>query len=514
MGNKELKKGMDRKQKKGVKENKFLIGLSFLIVLSFLVLIFAAGVATVSSPVADGNYSTWIFFNCTSGMENALNASLIYGNSSEVSANTTRFLTTITNTTSNQSSFNATISITSLTDGANYNITCRMENASNTVYASAVANITIDNTAPRVRSFYNTTDYANYTSSTGILNLTVNVSDALLGVETVLFKVTNSTGDQLNWSNGSKSAGGKFYSSTINITSFVDGAYTITVWANDSYVNNTNSSQSITIQVDDDSPASSIERTSYTRTALTLTGSSSDVGTGIANCSIDRTGATIARLTSTTWNISETGLSCSTAYSYIMTCTDELSHSASSNTYSFSTDACGGSSSTSGSSSATTTTSAWANTYVVQTSELEAGYAKQLGSKQRMRISIGAATHYVGVLSLTATSATIEISSDPVTIVLEVGQESKQDLNGDGIYDLLVKLVGITNGKADVSVQKISEPVPSGTTTTSSGDGATATTGENGVPATEESTNLTWLWVVLVIVVIAIVVAIVVKKRK
>ena len=117
-------------------------------------------------------------------------------------------------------------------------------------------------------------------------------------------------------------------------------------------------------------------------------------------------------------------------------------------------------------------------------------------------------------MSLTATSATIEISSDPVTIVLEVGQESKQDLNGDGIYDLLVKLVGITNGKADVSVQKISEPVPSGTTTTSSGDGATATTGENGVPATEESTNLTWLWVVLVIVVIAIVVAIVVKKRK
>ena len=117
--------------------------------------------------------------------------------------------------------------------------------------------------------------------------------------------------------------------------------------------------------------------------------------------------------------------------------------------------------------------------------------------------------HIVAIISSNDFSLIRSISNPLLSFYDTAG-----DLNGDGIYDLLVKLVGITNGKADVSVQKISEPVPSGTTTTSSGDGATATTGENGVPATEESTNLTWLWVVLVIVVIAIVVAIVVKKRK
>lgn len=130
-----------------MKLNKLLI-ISVLLSVLLLAAVSAAGAATLVSPADNNNYTTTLTFNCTSAMEKALNASLLYNASGGAA---TTYLTTVTNTSANQSDFvNTAVSIASLTDTATYNFTCIMDNSTDIVYTTAVDGITIDNTAPSV----------------------------------------------------------------------------------------------------------------------------------------------------------------------------------------------------------------------------------------------------------------------------------------------------------------------------------------------------------------------------
>ena len=116
-------------------------------------------------------------------------------------------------------------------------------------FVGSVANITIDNTAPNVSAFYNTINNGNY-SGTIILN--VSVSDATMGVDSVYFNITNSSGQQ-NWSRASSGSGG-YYNLTFVTSSLGDGKYNITVYANDTQLNNLNNSERIEITIDNTAP--------------------------------------------------------------------------------------------------------------------------------------------------------------------------------------------------------------------------------------------------------------------
>lgn len=489
----------------------------FLVICSYSIsATFTTGV-NITSPANYSNYSTWINFSVTYDpviIANVTNVTIYYNNT----ATTWTSIGTLTVCSNDSTAGNCTgyLSVASIDSGIYtfnatvWNITLGNYNAHISAYM-----VTVDNTPPSVIDLkINVTNYANFSTGLDRVNFTVNVTDALLGVDTILFNITNSAGDQVNWSVGRSS--GNLYYNDVNTTSYLDGVYTITIYANDSYVNNTNSSESIVFRIDNTAPTGlSIARTTYSRTSLTLTGSASDATTGLTSCSIDRSGATITRLTATTWTITETGLGCSTSYDYIMTCTDEMSLSAASSSSSFSTDACAA-----GGNGGGGTTPTWTHTYVVNDAQLEVGYNKELGTKERMTVKVGTRTHTVGVTSLTATAANIEVSSDPVLITLNIGGEAKVDLSDDGFYDIQINLLGIANNKADVKVLKINQEVPEGgepvsTTGEVTPIGEEEEEEEEIVVEEEEERSLTWLWIVIgALVVAGVVVWTVANKKK
>ena len=82
---------------------------------------------------------------------------------------------------------------------------------------------------------------------------------------------------------------------------------------------------------------------------------------------------------------------------------------------------------------------------------------QQLKLKERVRIKIANAVHHIGIREISTTSATVEISSDPVKVALDIGEDAKIDVNHDKYYDVYVKLNSITNGKADLNINYLNE---------------------------------------------------------
>ena len=470
----------------------------FLVVCSYGV---SAGV-NITSPVNDSNYSTSMWVNVTypngTGITDPVNATFYY-NGTSIGNVSCGMSTTVA-----YGECNGTISIADVPDGI-WTINATLRNSSDSLSANISAfMVTIDNTPPYIHSFSTTADYSNYTNATDTIVLNVSVSDALLGIDTVYLNITNSTGDEVNWTNTTEAGGN--YSIPLNISAYADGLYTITVYANDSYVNNLNNSEAMYIRMDNTAPTVTVSRSAYTRTSLTLAISASD-DTSMSSCTVDRSGATVSGLT-----ITETGLSCSTSYDYVVTCSDEVYNNGTSATSSFSTDACAGSNSGGGG----TTGLTWTHTYILNENQFKEGYSKELGANERIRLKVGNNYHNVGVLSLTATSANIEVSSDPVLLTLNVGGEAKLDLNDDGFYDIIVKLLGIANNKADVSVQEIHQEVPEGGEAVSStGDVTPIASGGEGEEEEDEGMGLNWLWFIVIgVILVGVVAWFVLNKKK
>jgi len=109
-----------------------------------------------------------------------------------------------------------------------------------------------------------------------------------------------------------------------------------------------------------------------------------------------------------------------------------------------------------------TTTSYWTSTYVANGDDFinETGYTKTLSAKQRLRVTINSVSHYIGIISLTSSTATINISSDPQQAVFSKDEEKKFDVIGDGYYDILVKLNEISSSQANITIKSIHEKMP------------------------------------------------------
>ncbi|MBU2639586.1 MAG: hypothetical protein KKG75_02640 [Nanoarchaeota archaeon] len=116
----------------------------------------------------------------------------------------------------------------------------------------------------------------------------------------------------------------------------------------------------------------------------------------------------------------------------------------------------------------------------------------------------GSTKHTVTFDKVTASSVTITIASSPVTVSLTMGQTKEVDINGDGINDVIVKLVGVENGLANIEISKVEAGaqivekeekeaagmiVEEPTTTTPSGG------------ATPVAKSSTWMWITLLVIV-------------
>jgi len=486
---------------------------------------------TMSNPTTRGNYSGTLAVSCTSKMSHTSNVTFAFNNTAggAIGINASNMLAIVTNTSLNQTEFTATVSlnITSLPPGANYNISCYADtkNGTNnyTSWASAGL-IRIDSTAPNVTSFtvQGTTNYYNFSGAAGALvylNATVNDNlDGNWNISSVTFNITDSDGNLVGVYNATNSSSvAHWYNCTLNSSDITNGVYNVTVFAKD-ISGSLNSSETVYSIIFDKSvwSALTITKSSSTKTSLNLTISVTDVGNSrAAKCTVNRAGATVTG-TGGTQYLAESSLDCGSTYSYIVTCADYAGNSRAASAFSFETLSCStGSVSSSGGAGGTATTT-WANTQVLTDTQFEAGYTKELSTQERFKVTVGSLAHHVGVKSLTATKATIEIASDPVTVELDVGEEAKVNVNSDGFYDIYVKLNSIANNKADVTIKKINEAIPAGA-------GNVSTTGEVGgeETGTEEGGATTaggfnWnLWIIVIVVlVILIALGVVVKKRK
>ena len=364
---------------------------------------------------------------------------------------------------------------------ANYTFTVEAENDSGKAN-STNASMYVDRTAPVI----SLPVYSNATlkKNTDTLILNISVIDAFTGEIGSVCLV------DIYGTNESIAVSGEWCNATsFNLTGLTDGNQTIKVYVNDSG-NIVGLNDSYVVRMD----------TTATTITLTLSSSSLDllninINGAEGACSSDRPAAIISN-----GILTETGLYCGLPYTYTVTCADPAGNLGS-ETVSFLTDSCGGIS------GGGATPSFWTNTYIASEEELEQGYRNEVSVKNRVRVVIGTENHHVGVKSLTDTQATIEVSSNPVEVVLDIGEDTRVDVTGDGFYDIYVILNGISNDKVDITVKKIHEEGAP----TAPEEGAVA---EEGPSGEEEKTSLTrWLWVVIVLVIIVILFKVMSSKK-
>ena len=112
-------------------------------------------------------------------------------------------------------------------------------------------------------------------------------------------------------------------------------------------------------------------------------------------------------------------------------------------------------------------------TYGLTDVQFAMGYSKEISLNDRFRISVDGELHHVQFVEVTATTATINISSETQQATLEIGEVQNFDVNGDDNYDLSVELnsINITSSKADFTIMVASGEVVDESDETEEGEG-------------------------------------------
>jgi len=299
-----------------------------------------------------------------------------------------------------------------------------------------------------------------------IVNITsplneINSTDNELDIEYVISDATL----QSCWYSNDTYSGNTSINCETNITAitWAEGWHNLTIYANDSVNNENSNSVSFTIDTEDPivnliSPADG--STWSSSSTVTFSYNVSDVD--IANCSLiindalDQTNTTITEDTTQTFTKSLSNA----VYIWYVNCSDYVGYTngsmSSSLTVSYSVND-GGSSGGGGGSSIIT--SFWTKTKIIIDEEFSEGVEKELSNKERVKIQVSGVDHYIGIVDITNLTATINISSNPITIVLSIGEEKKVDVTSNGIYDVYVLLNNISSNKANLTIKSIHEEI-------------------------------------------------------
>ena len=233
-----------------MKKGILISGFLFALAVSLLSLSFASAGITIVAPANFSNHTTSVMFNVsyvnvTDGVTTPLNATFYYN----LSGTWTKIGSTgAAACFQYRTSCNVTLSIAGLTDGF-YSINATIDNGSDQGSVGAALSlitsmVRFDSSKPIVyTSNVSTVVAAGNYSSTLVLN--VSVVDAGMGVASVFFNITNSTGDQNKTYAATNEAGTNRYSVSINTAHFPDGNYNITVFANDTQLGNLNNSATV-----------------------------------------------------------------------------------------------------------------------------------------------------------------------------------------------------------------------------------------------------------------------------
>jgi len=469
------------------------IGLVFSM---FVCLNFISAAANILSPIAFGNYSTILNVTVNSSLNATSNVTCWY-NASGGTADV--YLIEMLNITGEQIMFNSSVNIAAFTDARTYNISCSIKNLTAELAVASInistANIRIDNTPPNVTSISASTNPLNIGNYSRSIIFNISILDPTANLSYMFFNITN-------WSNGqsvvypaSRQPSTNWWNATINTSLLNDGAYNVTIWANDSAGNMNSSLVFYNVSFDNTAPTVTHSCTPLypgIGDALTCSCSGLDPISGVLSNIFTINPSTNVEGTQTTTCISRdyAGNNATSTFTYYVS----------------------GSGSTPSDRSSSGTT--YTNTYVEDDKELsEKGeITKSLSEKSRIRIKINSKEHNVGVSELTTTTAKIEVSSVTQKATLSIGDERKFDVNEDRYYDLSIILNSIESNKADITIKSIREEVTEESETSEEEKEGAASGAKEG-EATAGPMDLTWLWIVIAIVVVLIGIGYGAKKK-
>ncbi len=161
-------------------------------------------------------------------------------------------------------------------------------------------------------------------------------------------------------------------------------------------------------------------------------------------------------------------------------------------------------------------------TYTLTNETFRNGYTRMLQKGWKFKFQVMETSHTLELKKISKDEVTIEIKSDPQTVVISLGEEKKLDVTDDSIYDISVKLEDIVGSNANLTVKSISQEVPA------DNSGEPQTTPEGQSPETQDdainspeglppmtydkSSDVSqWITAFVIIVVIVIVIVILLK---
>jgi len=384
-----------------------------------------------------------------------------------------------------------------------YNLSVLLVNASGGPgnVSRAITVVVNDTTPPDSIVFGGDTDVAGGNLSRANMFIRINFSDNG-AFRSATIEIFNSTANYTLVNQSVTTTNGSSYA--VNFTGLADGRYYINATVNDTF-NNVNSTTNLTanynISIDTTAPTISFSCTPNPvdqDDQITCTCTATDANSGVKSTSSTlhpSTSNTGTQSTSCT-AIDHAGNQRVLAYEYTVNGVGS-----------------GSSSGSSGGSGSSTTT--WTNTIVLDAEDLqETGeLTKELAAASRMRIKLAGETHHVGVVSLTATSAEIEIASDPQKATLNVGETKKFEVNGDTFYDMKVTLESIESDKASLKVEYVHEEIPQEVAESETQTDEQVAAGEGATEGVEGSSSKT-IWIVIAVIVVIVVVGLVWMKRR
>ncbi|HIH18217.1 MAG TPA: hypothetical protein HA282_02030 [Nanoarchaeota archaeon] len=434
------------------------------------------------------------------------------------------------------------------------NITVRGHNGTGALgsfnVTSGIAyNITIDNTAPEVRLegyafdnpgvLFNRTHYRN--NGTGIrFNFTAldtlqfigtcNLETSIGGANVTNGTVIGST-DQLNVTRGISARIGPYRNTqTTGYVNLSDGIYNWNVRCNDTLGNAATNNTNYTLVIDATSPAdvtltvpaSNHEFGSSTAAEIKCTNSDATALTNDTVVTITKPGGTkvIKRNhnsthTSATFNFasgSDKELDELGTYKVDCAARDRAGNSGSAGQKTFTVSsgesAGGGGGGGSGS-------SAVGATYNLGTITSE-GKTQLMAENGKATFTIAGSSHTATLTDVGTDSATIIVASDPVTLVLKIGETKKVDFETDAVYDLAIRLVSIIGNRANFEFKTISEsytPAAGEGQPTTGREGESTGTTSGGQEAGKAGASKA-LWWILGVIVLVIVITLVLKATK
>ena len=512
-------------------KNFNILGILFLfgIILLSMGFVGAADLnTTFVTPAANANVTGTVSFSAT-----------VWGNSTH--SNTTNitfrwwnetlhnWAIICANSTTGLLSYTCSVATTALPDNTteifNANATNATATASNSTNVTVLA---VDNTAPVIHLL----TYTNRTQSDSTLPININVSDATSGIYSKSACLLN-----VNGTNITVTISSGWCNTTLNIVGTTEGNQTINVYVNDS-ANVYGVNNSYEVFFDGTGPQVDLTLASSTKESLTLNIGLTDTYTATSSCTVDRSGATVTGTTSLT----ESGLSCATAYTYIVTCTDSAGNTGSA-TESFSTNTCGGGAAAGGGGGAQAQkANAW-TTITPGAATIMKDFDAEIGVKQiEITVNNEAQNVKITVTKEAGKPAAVSVAkSGKVYQYLQINAENLADKLDKATVQFRVEKTWATTNSVDKNKVVVSKFDSASSkwnelTTTYVSEDSTyyyydvevtsfsyfaisekSLTGDSGTDTGETGTtggsSLTWLWV-LIALVILVVIGVIIGKRK